>query len=131
MRTASGSARPSLAARVSAACWLGLSPGPSATAMPPCAQALALSASVSLVTRVAACPSEASRQAVQSPAIPVPTITGRGEGMGGIYRAERRKRRKGGRQREAACVIPAVASLPPSRPPYALTPFRLSALPHV
>src|SRR5690242_2357516 len=71
---------------VSAACWLGLSPGPRATAMPPCAQALALSARVSLVTRIAACPSEASRQAVHRPAMPVPTITGRGGVMKEKYR---------------------------------------------
>src|SRR5437868_10898579 len=68
---------------VSAACWLGLSPGPSATAMPPWDQALALSARVSLVTSTADCPSDASRQAVQRPAMPVPTITGRGGVMGG------------------------------------------------
>src|SRR5678816_1753059 len=86
MRTASGSASPSLAARVSAACWLGLSPGPRATAMPPWAQALALSARVSLVTTTAATPSEASRQAVQRPAMPVPTIRGRGVVMTPEYK---------------------------------------------
>ena len=46
--------------------------------MPPWAQALALSASVSLVRSSAACPSAASRHAVQRPAMPVPTMTGRG-----------------------------------------------------
>src|SRR5688572_5980601 len=81
IRTASGSASPSLAAKVSAACWLGLSPGPSATAIPPCAQELALSARVSLVTRTTGRPSDANRHAVHKPAIPVPTMTGRGEGM--------------------------------------------------
>src|SRR3954454_1957695 len=89
MRTASGSARPSLAARVSAACCPGLSPGPRATAMPPWAQELALSARLSLVTRTAGIPSEAIRHAVQRPAIPVPTITGRGVGMKEKYIASR------------------------------------------
>src|SRR5881394_3005896 len=68
---------------VSAACWLGLSPGPSATAIPPCAQALALSARLSLVSRTTPYPSDASRQAVHRPAIPVPTMTGRSVVMPG------------------------------------------------
>src|SRR3954463_5173643 len=89
MRTASGAARPARRARVSAACCPGLSPGPKATAMPPWAQELALSARLSLVTRTAAILSEAIRHAVQRPAIPVPTITGRGFGMGEIYAGQR------------------------------------------
>jgi hypothetical protein len=51
--------------------------------MPPWAQALALSARVSLVRTIARRPSEASLHAVQRPAMPVPTMTGRGEIMGG------------------------------------------------
>ena len=75
-RTASGSDRPRPAAIVSAACSAGLSPGESATAMPPCAQALALSDKAHLVRTTDPRPSTESRHAVHSPAIPAPTISG-------------------------------------------------------
>src|SRR6266480_642158 len=45
--------------------------------IPPCAHALALSARLRFVTRRLAHPSAARRQAVQRPARPEPTITGR------------------------------------------------------
>src|SRR5439155_10175769 len=65
------------AASVSAAWSAGLSPGPRAAAIPPCAHALALSATLRLVTSRLAHPSAARRQAVHRPARPEPTITGR------------------------------------------------------
>ena len=68
------------AAIVSAACDAGESPSPMATAIPPWAHAVFESASVPFVTRRTAWPSEASRQADQSPAMPVPTTRGRDNG---------------------------------------------------
>ena len=60
--------------------------------MPPWAQALALSASVSLVRTTARCPSDASLHAVQSPAMPEPMMTGREAVMATKYTGETLRR---------------------------------------
>src|SRR5665811_681420 len=72
-RTVSGAHRPRPAARVSAACWAGESPGSSAAARPPWAWKLALSTSGLREIRQVRAPASAAQSAVHIPAAPPPT----------------------------------------------------------
>ena len=78
-RTASGSDSPSPASSVSCACSAGESPGPMATAIPPCAHAVALSASLPLVSS-----SGAAALAGESPRGPQARDAGADDDRGGF-----------------------------------------------
>ena len=74
-RTASGSQAPAPATRVSRSCCSGVSPGPRAAAMPPCAHCVEPALSTSLVTTRILSTWPASRSAAVSPAMPEPMTT--------------------------------------------------------
>lgn len=75
VRTASSSQRPAPATRVSSRCCSGVSPSPSAAAMPPWAQRVEPSSRRALVTTTVSRPAAAQRSAAVSPATPDPTTT--------------------------------------------------------
>ena len=74
-RTASRSQAPAPATRVSTSCCSGVSPGPSAAAMPPCAHCVEPASSTSLVTTSTLPTWPRSRRAAVSPAMPEPMTT--------------------------------------------------------
>ena len=74
-RTAAGSHAPAPATRVSTSCCSGVSPGPIAAAMPPCAHWVEPAESTSLVTTSTLSTCSRRRSAAVRPAIPEPTIT--------------------------------------------------------
>ena len=136
MRTASGSARPSLAARVSAACWLGLSPGPESDGNAPLGPRAGAVGERFLGEhyRAVALRRPASMR-VQRPAMPVPTMTGRGEShMAEIY-GGKAVRREGGRTHvipsEARDPHPDFGTTVEQIPRFARDDGGRSALPHV
>ena len=74
-RTAAGLQAPAPATRVSCSCWSGLSPGPSAAAIPPWAHWVEPAESTSLVTTRTLPTWCRSRSATVRPAMPEPTTT--------------------------------------------------------
>lgn len=75
IRTASSSHRPTPATSVSSRCCSGVSPSPSAAAIPPWAQRVEPSSRLALVTTTVRSPAASQRRAAVRPATPEPTTT--------------------------------------------------------
>ena len=106
-RTASRSQAPAPATSVSTSCCSGVSPGPSAAAMPPCAHCVEPAASTSLVTTRTEPTWWRSRSAAVRPAMPEPITT---TSARVVQPGEGAARRPGTRRTGASTALPFTGS---------------------